>query len=52
LILNFALGGIYPNAVNKVTTPYFGLPQSGVDAVKAGTAAMEVDWVRVWSADS
>jgi len=52
LILNFALGGIYPNAVNKVTTPYFGLPESGGDAVKAGTAAMEVDWGRVWSADS
>ncbi len=50
IILNFAVGGVYPQKVNGVTAPYYGLPQSGVDAVKAGTAAMEVDWVRAWDA--
>jgi len=47
IILNFALGGGYPNGVNKVTVPYFGLPQSTVDKIKAGQAAMLVDWVLV-----
>jgi hypothetical protein len=45
LILNFALGGGYPNGVNKVTTPYFGLSQSSVDKIKAGNAKVIVDWV-------
>ncbi len=48
LILNFALGGGYPNAVNAVTTPYFGLPQTSVDKIVRGEVAMEVDWVRAW----
>lgn len=47
IILNFALGGGYSNGVNKVTIPYFGLPQSSVDKIKAGQAAMLVDWVLV-----
>lgn len=51
IILNFALGGVYPQAVNGVTTPYFGLPQASVDKIKTGEVAMEVDWVRAWSAD-
>ena len=50
LILNFALGGGYPNAVNAVTTPYFGLPQASVDKIVRGEVAMEVDWVRAWEA--
>jgi beta-glucanase (GH16 family) len=45
LILNFALGGGYPNGVNKVTTPYFGLSQSSVDKIKAGNAKVIIDWV-------
>lgn len=49
LILNFALGGGYPQGVNGITTPYFGLPQSTADAIARGEIAMEVDWVRVWS---
>ncbi len=48
VILNFAIGGIYPNKVNGVTAPYYGLPQATVDKIKAGTVAMEVDWVKVW----
>jgi beta-glucanase (GH16 family) len=47
LILNFALGGGYPNGVNKVTQPYFGLPQTSVDKIKAGKAKVFVDWVLV-----
>lgn len=47
LILNFALGGQYPQSVNKVAEPYHGLPASTVELVKAGQARMLVDWVRV-----
>jgi len=47
LIVNLALGGQYPQAVNKVTEPYVGLPQSTVDLIAADKALMVVDWVRV-----
>jgi beta-glucanase (GH16 family) len=47
IILNSAIGGGYPNGVNKVTSPYFGVPQETVDKVKAGGVEMDVDWVRV-----
>lgn len=47
ILLNFALGGGYPNSVNKATTPYYGLPQSTVDQIKKGEAKMLVDWVLV-----
>ena len=49
VILNFALGGVYPQRVNRVEQPYFGLPQATVDLIKAGQPAMEVDWVRAWA---
>lgn len=51
IILNFALGGVYPHAVNGIEMPYYGLSQASVDAIKAGNAAMEVDWVRALPAD-
>ena len=47
VILNLALGGGYPHGVNKTEKPYFGIPQSTVDAIKAGKADTLVDWVRV-----
>jgi beta-glucanase (GH16 family) len=47
LILNFALGGGFPNAVNKITQPYYGISQSTVDKIKAGDAKIFVDWVLV-----
>ncbi|MFD7315968.1 MULTISPECIES: discoidin domain-containing protein [unclassified Streptomyces] len=47
VILNFALGGAYPAGWNKVTTPYWGLPQSSVDRIAQGGIQTEVDWVRV-----
>jgi hypothetical protein len=47
LIVNLALGGQYPQSVNKVAEPYVGLPQPTVDLIKADKAVMVVDWVRV-----
>jgi beta-glucanase (GH16 family) len=47
LIVNLALGGQYPKAVNGVAEPYVGLPQSTVDLIAADKAVMVVDWVRV-----
>ncbi|AMR33826.1 hypothetical protein A0256_21490 [Mucilaginibacter sp. PAMC 26640] len=50
LIINFAIGGGYPNGVNKVTKPYFGLSQSSVNKIKAGKALVYVDWVLLTNA--
>ena len=47
LIVNFALGGDYPFGVNKVSTPYRGLPDSTVRAIQDGKVMMLVDWVRI-----
>jgi beta-glucanase (GH16 family) len=47
IILNLAVGGGYPNGVNKVTWPYFGLPASTVQRIDAGEAKVLVDWVLV-----
>jgi beta-glucanase (GH16 family) len=47
LILNVALGGNYPQAVNHAREPYPGLPPATVDSIKSGEVTMSVDWVRV-----
>lgn len=47
LIVNLALGGAYPQGVNKIAAPYPGLPQETVDLIKADGVSMLVDWVRV-----
>ncbi|NED87885.1 family 16 glycosylhydrolase [Streptomyces sp. SID11233] len=47
VILNLALGGAYPAGWNKVTEPYWGLPQSSVDRVAQGGVKAEIDWVKV-----
>ena len=47
IILNFALGGVYPQGENKTTQPYFGIPESTVSKVKNGQAKVWVDWVLV-----
>jgi len=47
LIVNFALGGAYPAKTNGVKMPYYGLPQSTVDDIRAGNARVLVDWVKV-----
>lgn len=51
IILNFALGGEYPFAVNGVIAPERGLPQATIDAIQAGGVEMYVDWVRVTPLD-
>jgi len=47
VIVNQAIGGVYPHAINKADKPYFGLPQATADLIKADKAVMLVDWVRV-----
>jgi hypothetical protein len=47
LILNLAVGGGYPQAVNRVTAPYPGLPQETVDLIRKGDVKMLVDWVQI-----
>jgi beta-glucanase (GH16 family) len=52
VIINFALGGAYPAGVNRVESPYPGLPQETVDRIKAGEPTMLVDWVRVYAPET
>lgn len=47
LILNLALGGGYPRAVNGAGAPYPGLPPATAQRLRADGAAVLVDWVRV-----
>lgn len=47
IILNFALGGGYPQGQNKAISPYYGIPQTTVNLVKSGQAKVLVDWVLV-----
>ena len=49
LILNFAVGGVYPVKTNGIQEPYVGVPQETVDKIKTGEVAMLVDWVRVYA---
>jgi beta-glucanase (GH16 family) len=47
LILNFAVGGVYPFKINGIKEPYYGLPASTFDLIKKGKSKMLVDWVKV-----
>lgn len=47
LILNLALGGEYPQAVNRIEKPYPGMPQETVEAIKGDEVRMLVDWVKI-----
>jgi len=47
LLLNLALGGVYPHGVNKIEKPYPGISDATVDAIKNDKVAIVVDWVRV-----
>ncbi|MFZ2488981.1 MAG: glycoside hydrolase family 16 protein [Anaerolineae bacterium] len=47
LILNFALGGVYPFKTNGVQVPYYGLPASTADLIKRDQIKVAVDWVKV-----
>jgi beta-glucanase (GH16 family) len=47
VVLNLAIGGEYPAAVNGARTPYLGLPESTLPRIQRGEAKVLVDWVRV-----
>jgi len=47
LILNLALGGIYPYKMTGVTSPYYGMTEDTFRSVRAGHGRVLVDWVRV-----
>lgn len=47
LILNFALGGIYPFKTNGVGDPYYGLPAEIARLIQADQVKMMVDWIQV-----
>ena len=47
LILNLALGGIYPASVNRAKSPYPGLSDAAVHSIKNDEPKVVVDWVRV-----
>jgi beta-glucanase (GH16 family) len=47
LVLNLAIGGIYPFKVNGIRSPYLGVAADTVDAVDHGRARLLVDWVEV-----
>lgn len=47
IIVNMAIGGGYPQGVDRVNSPYPGVPQTTVDLIKSGKARFLVDWVKV-----
>ena len=47
LLLNFAVGGIYPFKINGIKSPYYGLSASTFTAIKNKESKMLVDWVRI-----
>ena len=47
ILLNCALGGVYPVAVNKIESPYLGLSEAAVQLIRDDRAKVLIDWVRV-----
>ena len=47
LILNVALGGVYPFKTNGLHSPAFGLPAATVRLIQQDQVRLAVDWVRV-----
>lgn len=47
VVLNLAIGGEYPAAVNGVRAPRLGLPEATARRIRDGEARVYVDWVRV-----
>ncbi len=47
LILNFALGGVYPFKTNGVQVPYYGLPEATVQQIRDDEVMVAIDWVKV-----
>jgi beta-glucanase (GH16 family) len=48
IIINFALGGVYPFKTNGVHMPYYGIPASTVEAIRNDEIKLLVDWVKVF----
>ncbi len=47
ILLNCALGGLYPVSVNGIKTPYLGMSESTVQLIKDNCVRVLIDWVRV-----
>lgn len=47
LILNFALGGVYPFKTNGIHKPYYGIPEATVQKVASNEVKLVIDWVKV-----
>jgi beta-glucanase (GH16 family) len=47
IIINLALGGIYPFKTNGIRSPYYGLPENTIRAIQNNEIKLMVDWVRV-----
>jgi beta-glucanase (GH16 family) len=47
LVLNLAIGGIYPFKINGVKTPYYGVPTNTLRIIQDNQARMLIDWVKV-----
>lgn len=47
LILNFALGGVYPFKTNGIRSPYYGIAEETVDKVREDQIKVMVDWIQV-----
>lgn len=47
ILLNVALGGIYPFHVNHIRAPHLGLPDETVELIRQDQVKMLVDWVEV-----
>lgn len=49
IIINFALGGVYPFKTNGVDAPYYGIPSPTVHAICNNEIKLLVDWVKATS---
>jgi len=47
ILLNCALGGLYPVSVNGIRSPYLGMSESTVQLIREDRAKVLIDWVRV-----
>lgn len=47
LILNFAIGGVYPFKTNGIKSPYYGVPEETVEMIKKDEIKIVIDWVKV-----
>jgi beta-glucanase (GH16 family) len=47
ILLNVALGGIYPFNVNNIHVPHLGFPEETIQLIRQDKIKMLVDWVKV-----